>query len=240
MSAGASLPRRSVERSFFLWMAVSLALLIFAGFARSYYLRPLFGFEPLTLFLHLHGLVMTLWFVLLIVQVSLVAMRRTDIHRRLGLFAAVLAAAMVGVTCVASIRVARRHFTAFPATVDWAAFLLVSLGLIFTFAGFFMLAVWFRRQPGIHKRLMVLATLSIVGPAISRLPFAFIQQASLWPSIGVADLCLLACVGADTFRNRRLHPAFAWGGSFVVLSHPVLVALGNGARWHHIAPWLVR
>jgi hypothetical protein len=170
-----------------------------------------FRFEPLSAFLHVHGLVMTQWFVLLVVQVWLVKVGRTDVHRRMGVFGGVLAAVMVGVTCVTSIRLARRNITVFPATVDWHGFLLVSFGLIFTFAEFFALAVLWRGQPGIHKRLMVLATLSIIGPAITRLPFGFIQQPSLWPSIGLSDLCMVACVVADTVRNRRLHPAFARG-----------------------------
>lgn len=240
MGTSANVARTVAERSFFLWVAIFLSLLLFAGFAQSYFLRAVFGFEPLSAFLHLHGLVMTLWFVLLIVQVWLVRVRRTDVHRRMGVFGGVLAAAMVGVTCVTSIRLARRHITAFPATVDWQGFLLVSFGLIFTFAGFFVLAVLWRGQSGTHKRLMVLATLSIIGPAITRLPFGFIQQPSLWPSIGLSDLCMVACVVADTVRNRRLHPAFAWGGMFLVASHPVLVALSRTAAWHQTADWLVR
>jgi hypothetical protein len=85
----------------------------------------------------------------------------------------------------------------------------VSFGLILTFAGFVVLAVLWRGQPGIHKRLMVLATLRIIGPLITRLLFAFIQQPSLWPSIGLSDLCMVTFVAADTVRNRRLHPSFA-------------------------------
>jgi len=49
---------------FYLSIAVASTLLVFAGFARTYYLRRVFGFPALPGFLHLHGLVMSLWFVL--------------------------------------------------------------------------------------------------------------------------------------------------------------------------------
>ncbi|HEV2617498.1 MAG TPA: hypothetical protein VGU63_12910 [Candidatus Acidoferrales bacterium] len=82
-----------VDRRFYTWVAVAAALVVFAGFARTYYLKEFFGTRSLALLLHVHGLVMTLWFLLFLVQVRLVAAHRTDLHRRLGVFGALLAQA---------------------------------------------------------------------------------------------------------------------------------------------------
>ena len=225
---------------FYILIAVASTLLVFAGFARSYYLRSAFGFPTLPGFLHLHGLVMTLWFVLLFVQAWLISVHRTRLHTQLGVFGVVLAALMVAVTGTVVIKAARRGFTAFPETVKWPGFLLLNLGIVLTFAVLFFAAVWLRGCSAIHKRLMVLASLSIWGPAISRLPLHFIETGSLWTSIAVGDACVLTCVAVDSVRNRRLNPAFVWGGLLILCSHPLLIWIGNTQTWTRTATWLVR
>jgi len=69
--------------------------LVLVGFARTYYLRLLFGLPHLEPLLHLHGLLMTGWFVLFFVQIVLVKRRRLDIHRRTGWFGLALMAGIV-------------------------------------------------------------------------------------------------------------------------------------------------
>ncbi|HKR26597.1 MAG TPA: hypothetical protein VJS11_04045 [Acidobacteriaceae bacterium] len=224
---------------FYLSIAVVSALLVFAGFARSYYLRSVFGFPALAGFLHLHGLVMTLWFVLFVVQVWLIMAQRTRLHRQLGVFGIGLAVLMVAITGTVVIRAARRGFTAFPETVKWPGFLLLSLGLVLTFAILFGAAVWLRARSGLHKRLMVLASLSLWGAAIARLPLHFIEAGSLWTTIAVGDACVVTCVAIDSIRNRRLNPAFLWGGLLILCSHPLLIWIGNTSTWARMAMWLV-
>src|SRR5260221_933804 len=78
------------ERTFYTWAAVVAALVVFAGFARTYYLKGAFGTPDLSTLKHLHGFVMTAWFTLFLVQVRLVATGRTRIHRKLGVAGAVV------------------------------------------------------------------------------------------------------------------------------------------------------
>lgn len=225
---------------FYLLVAAASILLVSSGFARSYYLRSVFGFPALPGLLHLHGIVMTLWFVLFIVQVFLISVHQTRLHRRLGLIGVGLAVLMVAVTGAVVISAARRGFTAFPETVKWPGFLLVSLGIVLTFSVLFFTAVWLRGRSAIHKRLMVLASLSIWGPAISRLPLHFIEAGSLWTSIVLGDSCVLICAAVDTIRNRRLNPAFLWGGLLILWSHPLLIWFGNTSLWARMATRLLQ
>src|ERR1044071_8015406 len=93
-NAAASSRRR--ERLFYTGMSAAFLLLVFAGFARSYYLKPYFGTPPvLTPLLHLHGLLFSSWIVLLLAQTTLVATKRTAVHRRLGWAGAGLAVLMI-------------------------------------------------------------------------------------------------------------------------------------------------
>jgi uncharacterized membrane protein YozB (DUF420 family) len=84
---------RSGHRLYGIAAAISI-LVVFVGFLRSYYLRPLFRDTSLGLLLHFHGAIMTLWFLLFIVQVSLVAKGRVRLHQRLGIAGAILAATL--------------------------------------------------------------------------------------------------------------------------------------------------
>src|ERR1700682_3571082 len=83
------------ERTFYTWAAVVAALVVFAGFARTYYVKGAFGTPDLSALKHLHGFVMTAWFTLFLVQVRLVATGRTRIHRKLGVAGAGPAAVVV-------------------------------------------------------------------------------------------------------------------------------------------------
>src|ERR1041385_4599640 len=90
------------ERLFFPGMAIFAIAIVFAGFARTYFLRSYFQPQPLPLYLKVHGLLFTAWIGLFLVQTSLVAAGRTDIHRRLGWAGAALAAVMVPVVLYAA------------------------------------------------------------------------------------------------------------------------------------------
>lgn len=107
---------------------------------------------------------MTLWFVLFGVQAWLISVQRMRLHRQLGVFGVGLAVLMVAVTATVVIMAARRGFTAFPETVKWPGFLLLNLGIVLTFAVMFFSAIWLRARRAVHKRLMVLASLTIWGP----------------------------------------------------------------------------
>src|SRR5215207_9549026 len=95
MAAHAGVISRRRERLFYTGMAAAFVITVFAGFARTYYLRPYFGTPALTPLLHLHGIVFTSWLALLLTQTVLVAANRTGIHRRLGVAGAALAVLMV-------------------------------------------------------------------------------------------------------------------------------------------------
>src|SRR5262245_16886349 len=99
--------RTAADRGIYTWAALLAVLIVFAGFARSYYLRSFLGTGTLSGLVHLHGLVMTLWFLLFVVQVRLVAAHRVDLHRRLGFFGGFLAAALVAVGTTTAIVSAR-------------------------------------------------------------------------------------------------------------------------------------
>src|SRR3954469_3869442 len=107
--------RQLSSRRYYISFAVVAALAVFIGFSRTYFLKGYFGAPSLTPLLHLHGLIFTTWVLLFIVQTTLVAARRTDIHRKLGLAGGVLALLMIIVGPLTGIAAAKLGHSPSPA-----------------------------------------------------------------------------------------------------------------------------
>lgn len=230
-------PRRPASRPLYTWGAVTALLVVFAGFARTFFLNGYLARVPLTGLLYLHGLVMTLWFATFLVQVRLVATGRTGLHRRVGVFGACVAVLVLVVATTTAIVAAKAGHSP-PGAPPALVFLAIPIGDMVLFAGLVGAAIWLRKRPEYHKRLMLLATLGILTAAIARIPIDALQAAGLPGFFAVTDLILIACIAYDTVRHRRLHPAFAWGFAYVVLTE-VLRFVGAGTpQWMAFARWL--
>jgi len=118
-------------------------------------------------------------------------------------------------------------------------FLIIPLGDMFVFAVLVGTALYFRRKLAIHKRLMLLGAINLLAPAIARIPLSFILNGGPLAFYGLTDLCLLACVAFDTIKHRRLHPAFLWGGLFIVVFQPLRLMFAGTDLWLTIATTLV-
>ena len=233
-ATAASSPRPA--RPFFVAAGVAAFAIVFAGFARTYYLKVVFGTPALPLLLHVHGIVMTLWFVLFVTQACLIATHRVDLHRRLGVFGAALAGVVVIVVTTVIVEAQKRNLRLGHPILAAMAF---QLSIVLVFAVLVTAAILLRRRSDFHKRLMLLACLSILSPGIVRIPLHFIRHGGVFPLFGLLDLCLIVCVAVDTLYHRRVHPAFLWGGLLIVASGPLSVALGTTAAWMHFARWLL-
>ena len=231
----------SSDRRFYTGVAIGTALIIFVGFAQTYYLKLLFGTPQLRLLLHIHGLVMSAWFVLFFVQVRLVAAHRTDLHRRLGVVGAVLAGLAVVVGTRVALSQGHLHLIQNEVSIEPPLVLLpVTLGTLLLFASFVTAAILLRRRADYHKRLMVLACLSILLPGIDRLPLHSIEIAERSTLFGLNDLCFAICIAYDTFKNRRLHPAWVWGGALVVGLQILTLMISHTPSWTRIAEWILK
>src|SRR6516162_537281 len=197
---------RNTDRLFFSGMALASALMLFLGFLPSYFNRSA-EFPPLTPLYQLHGAVFTAWIVLLVAQTALVAGRRTDIHRTLGIAGAVLAAAVFIVGVAVSIETLRRNGG--PPGGDPRKFFAIPLGDIIVFGALIGAAVLQRMRPETHKRLMLLATISLLTAAVGR----FLRQVGMGGAPNLfygTDAFVLALVIYDLFSRGRVHPATLW------------------------------
>jgi hypothetical protein len=97
------------DRQFYTGMAIAAAVVVFIGFSPTFFLRANYESTPLPTYLIVHGVLFTAWIALFLAQTSLVAVRRANVHRRLGWVMAALAVVMVVVGTTAGIWSMRRQ-----------------------------------------------------------------------------------------------------------------------------------
>ena len=231
------------DRVFYSGTALALALVVFVGFAPTFYLRSYFGapvsttgmttVSRLTL---AHGIIFTSWVLLFVVQTTLVATRNVAVHRKLGLAGAGLAAAMVAVGLPTAFAAAARGGA--PPDIPPLVFLVVPVFDILLFAGFVTAAVIRRREKEAHKRLMLLAYCAILPAAVARVPGVVL--------LGIPGLFALAFLPAvlgaayDRWSRGRVTPIYWWGLAALYLSIPVRLAVSATPPWMAFAEFVTR
>ena len=98
--------------------------------------------------------------------------------------------------------------------------------------------IYHRHRSETHKRLMLLAMVSMLPPSISRWPIAVKRPAPV--IVGIMLAFLAAAPISDLLSRPRQSLASLWGGLAVLLSLPLRFALAQTAAWHAFANWLVR
>ena len=207
---GASL---ELNRNLAVGIAVVMFTVNFVGFVPTFFLRPFFDVPQIPLYLYLHGVVGTAWFALLVVQAVLIANRQFTRHRQLGWLGLGLAVVLIGLGVYTSTHMVPRNAAAH--TLSEAEIELYGLVTAADLAGFVMfptlvgLAIYFRRRADIHMRLMLLATLEMLGPAVARIGS---WGGAFGTVITIVMLGLMAAfIVHDLWTRRRIHLATILG-----------------------------
>ena len=239
---------------FYVWMATVCSVVAFAGFAPTYWLQLPAGTFVGSPLLHLHGLLFSTWTIYLLLQTILAARGRVGRHRAWGLLGISLATAMVFVGfAVANGVLATRLAAGYGDAAR--AFHIASISMMTLFGGFVFIAILYVSRPEIHKRLMLLATVSMLPPAIARLFFAVSVGIGpgLRPGLGpprtvesvlvpalVADALILAGVIYDMRTRGRPHPTYLIGGAIVLAVQVLRIPLSTTPLWYAVAEFLAR
>lgn len=228
--SGGTRPRQGGR--FYLALAVAMLLLNLIGFAQTYFLKALFDTPELPPRTHFHGALFIAWFILFFVQTALARRGSVALHRRLGVAGATLAAVMTisgsMMIYVRALEVREGKSLIGTATVVWG-----NLALLAAFSSFVTLGIVYRRRREAHRRLMLLASMSMMLQAMGRIGKIPLLPGSevLWALGGLSGL-LLALVVHDLLRIRRLHSVTCWGGpllfAFILFFSLVVPRTGLG------------
>jgi hypothetical protein len=226
----------SRDRIFYTSFAVAMAIAVFVGFSRTFYLREQFGNPPVSPLFMIHGALFTTWILLFITQTVLVASHKVAIHRKLGYAGAALAAIMFFVGCFAAITACKLGRA--PLGIPPLKFLVIPIADMLCFVAFTGAAVWLRRDKEAHKRYMLVGTIALLGAAFARWPF-LLGKGPLY-FYGAADLFLVAAIAYDVFSRGKVHKAYIWSGVLMIASQPLRLVLSGTSAWDSFARFLTR
>lgn len=224
LSQERSAARQRAHSNFFLAMSILMLALVFVGFGPTLFLRGFFDVPEIPPYLYLHGAVLTGWYAWFIVQTSCVAAKRVDLHRQLGIVGLVLGVAAVVVSAMTALRfgprlaengidvATRLHFL---SEIVW-----VNISQLICFSVFLLTAVAQRHRPQIHKRLMLLASLSFLPPAITRIidwPMWGVGNNALFPLFGCLVALIVSLGVHDFVSSRSIHVVTLVGGTVLAM-----------------------
>lgn len=219
------------DRSFFLLITIAMTALAFIGFGPSYYLKVPFGSRPLNSLLHIHGAACTAWLMLVLLQAVLIRGRQIALHRTLGM-AGVATAAVIVVSGMMAV------FDKPNATVTARAMAFLAIQSLVLFAGFVAAAIHYRGDSATHKRLIAIATIFLLPPAIGRLmvmygfrPFPDYPMLTRYVALAPFIVSLAAY---DLASRGRLHSATIAGAAIHVLQHPLFLWVGYTHGWQAV------
>ena len=233
-------------REFHLNMAIACLVLAFTGFLPTYWVplaRQAFQADPIV---HIHALFFFGWTVFLVGQAYLTVRGRLQRHRAFGVAGVALATAMVFTGVLMTIHSLKHDVPIDPGTAK--AFSIVSFSGIVFFAIAVTIALANVRNPELHRRLMLLATISIVQAPVGRWFLAAFRPADAIgappvvvtiPAAFVVDLLIVAAVIYDTRTRGRPHRVWVIGGLSLLALQLLRLPLSTSTTWTAVADTLL-
>ena len=233
------------DRNLFLTYVMLIWLAVLAGFIPDMvrHIRTATVAYPIAV--HVHAAASVAWLSLLTSQTLLVRNHRLVTHRKMGIIGVILAIVVLVVSFWAALAVEAQ---AWGTPKSRPPFLAIELSNMIEFGGLAAAAFIARRQPSAHKRLILLATLSLTPAAFNRL----IGRSVLHPLIGngvwqtyvqifaATDLLVLGIGLYDWVTRRRLHPAWIFGALLILAGQISASWLYYDARWKAFATAIVQ
>jgi hypothetical protein len=194
-----------LSRYFYLCMSLVLAALVILGFSRTANTNLFHANPPRPLLLWIHGVAFSTWVAFFIVQSALVRARKVSVHRLLGWFGAGLAAVMVVLGCTIAV-VMTRFDTLVLHQKGVDAFLSVPFADMIIFGSCIGMAIYWRKKPEYHRRLVFLASCQLMDAAIGRFDFMF-NHSLFFPALD----CLIALgMVRDWVVDGRVHKVYRY------------------------------
>jgi hypothetical protein len=216
-----------LDKYFYFAMSLLIAGIVVWGFSHTVNDSLFHPAIPRPLLLWIHGSAFSAWVAFYIAQSALVRTRNVKWHRFFGWFGAALGTSMVPLGVVTAIVMTRFDMSTLHQT-GVESFLIVPFFDMAAFAVFFGLAIFWRRKPELHRRLIFIATCGLLSAAFGRVDY--LSSHSLFYA-GV-DLVIVLGVVRDLLVNRRVHRVYLIAVPALVLGHIFVIhTVNSGSGW---------
>ena len=228
---------------FYFYMALACTAVAFLGFAPTYWLPMTSRSLQASPVVHFHGLLFFAWSLYFAFQTWLAASGRITRHRTVGMIGVSLATAMTIFGFLVAVHAMKRSAAA-GLTHEGIAFAIVPLSGIIFFAVVFALGIANVRRGETHKRLMLLAGISLLDAAVARWFLTFLAPpgplgpppvpVTIPPAL-VAYLLLAVAIVHDRRTHGRVHPVYLYGGIALIAVKLLNWPISMTPMWHSFA-----
>jgi hypothetical protein len=218
--------RRAIRSDDVFFPAMSLLMLaiVVAGFSQSYFFAGMVFAKLPNALVHVHGFLLVTWIFLMVAQNALVATHHVRWHMRLGVLGFILPPLMIILGEFTLVDSIRRAQVPVPPEI-------ILVGDTEELVIFVILTAWamaVRRNPVAHKRLMLLGTIALLGPAIDRLHI--LDSIMVTIAINLAIPVLL--VAYDLLSLRRVQRATIIGYAMIAAAILTLLPVSQLPIFH--------
>jgi hypothetical protein len=216
-----------LSRYFYFSMSLVFATLVVWGFSRTVDANLFHAAPPRPFLLWMHGAVFSIWVVFFIAQSGLVRVHKVSVHRLLGWFGAGLATVMVPLGVVIAIIMARFDTVVLHQT-GADAFLAIPFYDMIAFAVCVALAIYWRKRPEFHRRLVFIATVGLMDAALGRFDYLF-NYNLFYPCL---DLMIVLGVVRDLVVDRHVNKVYLYALSVLIVGQSLSLYM-----WRIDPPW---
>jgi hypothetical protein len=186
-----------------------------------------------------HGVAVTAWYVLFLVQALLIAGKNRRLHMKLGWVSALL----VPLIAVSGIMVAIRSAQGAPATFAFfgmpyrSQFTLIMLTEIVFFTLCLVAGMYYRKRSEVHRGMMLTASLSLLLGATARMPWLSGLFGGDTPTGFFGPVFALGAglVLVSSLLRRKFDRPLAAGYSAIVVTYLLAAFIGTTNAWQHLA-----
>jgi hypothetical protein len=222
-----------LNKYFYFFMSLLIAVVVVYGFSHTIDKNLIHPDLPRPFLLYLHASIFFGWLAFLILQSALIRTHNVRIHRTIGWFGVALGLTIIVLGVSTAITMARYKILHFHAT-DQASFLVIPLFDMVCFTTTFALAIYWRRKPEFHRRLILMASCALTAAGFGRFPPQF--GTYNWFYAGV-DLLIVLGVARDFIVNKRIHPVYLYGLPAFIVGQSIVMYTSNHnpPLWQKIA-----
>jgi hypothetical protein len=204
---------------FYSYSLIILSIVVFAfginAFVNTAILPPIL---PMVI---VHGILMLIWYTLVVVQSRLIAKRNINLHKILGKSSIILAVGIVISGIIMTLDSYDRSSRVDVVTIN--------LFITINFIVLYSLAIFRRRQSDKHKRLILFASIAMMLPALGRIT----QAAGIndFLSLPMWVLLMLVPVIYDIKTIKRVHQSTILGITLIIIGLVLTITLMENPTW---------